>query len=121
MEISRQEYWSGLSFPTSGDLPDPGIKLWSPALQANSLLSEPPGKPILNNIMSISSENPVLRERKMKEKFTQALITPYTKLLSLSYCLLIGPMHFLLFLFHVISCILHRSLSFKKILNYFFR
>ena len=37
----RQEYWSGLSFPTPGDLPDPGIKpasLVSPALQANSLL-----------------------------------------------------------------------------------
>ena len=43
--ISRQEYWSGLSFPSPGDLPNPGVKLKSPALQADSLLSEPPGKP----------------------------------------------------------------------------
>ena len=38
--IFQQDYWSGLSFPPPGDLPDPGIKLWSPALQAES-----PGKP----------------------------------------------------------------------------
>jgi len=44
MELSKQEYWSGLLFPSPGDLPDPGIKLVSPALQANSLPSEPPGK-----------------------------------------------------------------------------
>ena len=36
MEFSRQEYWSGLSFPSPGDLQDPGIKLGSPALQADS-------------------------------------------------------------------------------------
>ena len=42
---SRQEYWRGLSFPTPGDLPHPGIEPGSPALQANSLLSEPPRKP----------------------------------------------------------------------------
>jgi len=45
MEFSRQEYWSGLPFPSPGDLPDPGIKPGSPALQADSLPSEPPGKP----------------------------------------------------------------------------
>ena len=45
MEFSRQEYWSGLSFPSPGDLPDPGIEPGSPALQADSSLSEPPGKP----------------------------------------------------------------------------
>ena len=37
MGFSRQEYWSGLPFPTPGDLPDPGIKLGSPALQDDSL------------------------------------------------------------------------------------
>ena len=47
MEFSRQEYWSGLPFPSPGDLPDPGIKPESPAFQADSLLSEPPGKPII--------------------------------------------------------------------------
>ena len=38
--FSRQEYWSGLPFPFPGDLPNPGIKPRSPALQANSLLTE---------------------------------------------------------------------------------
>jgi len=44
MEFSRQEYWSGLPFPSPGDLPDPGIEPVSPALQADALPSEPPGK-----------------------------------------------------------------------------
>ena len=44
MEFSKQEYWSGLPFPSPGDLPDPGIEPRSPALQADSLPSEPPGK-----------------------------------------------------------------------------
>ena len=43
MEFSRQEYWSGFLFPFPGDLLDPGIKLWSPAFQADTLTSEPPG------------------------------------------------------------------------------
>ena len=43
MGFSKQEYWSGLPFPSAGDLPDPGIELVSPALQADGLLSEPPG------------------------------------------------------------------------------
>jgi len=44
LEFPREEYWSGLPFPSPGDHPDPGIKPRSPALQADSLLSEPPGK-----------------------------------------------------------------------------
>ena len=47
MEFSRQEYWSGLPFPSSGDLPHPGIEPGSPTWQADSLLCEPPGKPTL--------------------------------------------------------------------------
>ena len=43
--ILQQEHWSGLPFPSPRDLPDPGMEPRSPALQANSLLSEPPGKP----------------------------------------------------------------------------
>ena len=46
MEFSRQEYWSGLPFPSSGDLPDPGIKSTSPALACKFFSTEPPGKPI---------------------------------------------------------------------------
>ena len=45
MGFSRQEYWSGLPLPSPGVLPHPGIKPGSPALQADSLLTEPPGKP----------------------------------------------------------------------------
>ena len=44
--FSRQEYWSGLPFPSPGDLPNPGIEPRSPALQADALPSEPPGKSI---------------------------------------------------------------------------
>ena len=44
MEFSSQEYWSGLPFPSPGDLPDPGIEHESPALQADSLPSETAGK-----------------------------------------------------------------------------
>ena len=44
--FSRQEYGSGLPFPSPGDLPDPGIKPGSPALQADTLLTELSGKPI---------------------------------------------------------------------------
>ena len=49
MEFSRQEYWSGLPFPSPGDLPNPGIEPGSPALQADALPSEPPGKPIVQH------------------------------------------------------------------------
>ena len=43
--FSRQEYWSGLPFPTSGDFSDPGIKFASPALEAEFFTAETPGKP----------------------------------------------------------------------------
>ena len=46
MGFFRQEYWSGLPFPPAGDLPQPGIEPRSPALQADCLWSEPPGKPV---------------------------------------------------------------------------
>ena len=45
MRFSRQEYWSGLPFPSPGDLPNPGIEPGSPALQADTLPSERPGQP----------------------------------------------------------------------------
>ena len=46
--FSRQEYQSGLPFPSPGDLPNPGIEPGSPALQADALPSEPPGKGLSN-------------------------------------------------------------------------
>ena len=45
MEFSKEEYWSELPFPSPGELPDPGIKSRSPALQGRFSPSEPPGKP----------------------------------------------------------------------------
>ena len=53
--FSRQEHWSGLPCPPPGDLPDPGIKPWSPAspaLQADSLPTNPPGNPIEESVHS---------------------------------------------------------------------
>ena len=52
--FSRQEYWSGLSCPPPGELPNPGIELRSPALQVDSLLSESPGKPKNTGMGSLS-------------------------------------------------------------------
>ena len=49
MGFFRQEYCSGLPFPSPGDLPNPGIEPGSPTLQADALLSEPPGKPKKQN------------------------------------------------------------------------
>ena len=51
MEFSRQEYWRELLFPSPGDLPDPGIKLWSSALQADSLPTELSGKPFVRLLL----------------------------------------------------------------------
>ena len=50
LEFSRQEYWSGLPFPTPGDLPDPEIEPRSPAFQSDSLPTELQGKPIYVNM-----------------------------------------------------------------------
>ena len=51
MGFSRQEYWSGLSCPSPGVLPSPGIEPRSPALQADSFTTEPPGKPEVGHIL----------------------------------------------------------------------
>ena len=61
MEFSRQEYWSGLPFPSPGDLPNPGIEPGSPSLQADTLLCESSWKP------SQSIESRLLRHREVKE------------------------------------------------------
>ena len=64
MEFSRQEYWSGLPFPSPGDLPDSGIEPGSSALQADTLLSEPPAYTYsyrVNRHLEASSPRPLLR------------------------------------------------------------
>ena len=71
--ISRQEYWSGLPFPSPGDLPDPGIEPVSPALAGGFFTTEPPGKPLVNGsstellaqrtiIISLASPKPATQE-----------------------------------------------------------
>ena len=54
MEFSRQEYWSGLLCPPPEDLLNPGIEIRFPTLQADSLPSEPPGKPMNTGVGSLS-------------------------------------------------------------------
>ena len=57
MEFSRQEYWSGLPFPSPGDLPNPGIEPRSPTLQADVLPSEPPGKPFRHTAATVAAKS----------------------------------------------------------------
>ena len=62
MGFSRQEYWSGLPFPSPGDLPNPGIKPGSPALQTDALPSEPLGEltntfQVLTNLKSTTNNS----------------------------------------------------------------
>ena len=79
MGFPRQEHWSGFPFPSPGDLPDPGIKPESPALQADSffflqadsLLSETPGKPLhpedsLSSVVQGVSTSPRVSEFNFK-------------------------------------------------------
>ena len=54
VEFSRPEYWSGKPIPSPGDLPNPGIKPRSPALQADSVPAEPQGKPKNTGVVSLS-------------------------------------------------------------------
>ena len=61
MGFSRQEHWSGLPFPSPGDLPNPGIKPGSPTLQVDSLPAEPPGKPKeCQTISKMNSTNQIM-------------------------------------------------------------
>ena len=58
MEFSRPEYWSGYPFPSPGDLLNPGTEPRSPALQADSLQSEPPGQPYEDRYIILTILNP---------------------------------------------------------------
>ena len=62
--FSRQEYWSGLPFPSPGDLPDPGIEPRFPRLQADALISAPPGKPLNTRIKDFKGG----KEARLKEE-----------------------------------------------------
>ena len=80
MGFSRQEYWSGLPFPSPGDLPDPEIKARFPVLQADSLLSEPPEKagdpkywPLIYLFLGFPSGSVVKNPPAMQETWVQSL------------------------------------------------
>ena len=82
MGFSRQEYWSGLPLPSPGDLPDPGIKPGSPALEADTLTSEPPGKPLICvREWTLTS----LKTRASKVKSETQFFTSYVKNISLNH------------------------------------
>ena len=69
MGFSEQTYWSGLPFPSVGDLPNPGTEPGSPALQADSLLSEPPGKSTEKVLYFIDKE--VWRETQRQQRINK--------------------------------------------------
>ena len=70
MGFSRQEYWSGLPFPSPGDLPNPGIEPGSPTLETDVLASEPPGKP--QKVLKQTQLKEIFRKRSLlKEVFTK--------------------------------------------------
>ena len=79
--FSRPEYWSGLPCPPPGDLPNPGIKPRSPALWANSLPTEPPGKPKNTGMGSPS----LLRGNFLIQESNQGLLHCRRNLYQLSY------------------------------------
>ena len=89
MEFSRQEYWSGLLFPSPGDLPNPGIEPRSPALPADSLMSKPPGRPIerkqsLTALWDAGRGH--ISSNKRKDSWVDALIQVADQSLSSYYC-----------------------------------
>ena len=64
---TRQKYWSGLPFPSPGDLPDSGIEPRSPTLQADALTSAPPGKPLNTRIQSL--RKPPIETQNFRSKY----------------------------------------------------
>ena len=81
MEFSGPEYWSEWPFPSPGDLPNPGIKLRSPALRADSLPAEPQGKPKNTGVGSLSLFQRIFPTQKLN----QGLLHCWQILYQLSY------------------------------------
>ena len=90
--FSRQEHWSGLPCPPPGDLPNPGIKPRSPALQVDSLLSEPPGEPKNTGVGSSS----LLQGNFPTQELNWGLLHCRQILCQLSY-----PAYIFFFLFYI--------------------
>ena len=86
MGFSGKEYWSGLPFPSPGDLPDPGIETGSPALQSDSLPPEPPAKPIV-----------VLKHRLFRPADFLIFLCSQITFLLLLLCMLFSVVHIILY------------------------
>ena len=80
MRFSRQEYWSGLLCPPPEDLPNLGTELQSPALQANSLTPEPPGKPNDSRYVSIKITSCALLNLPKSYRFTTMVTINFSQL-----------------------------------------
>ena len=94
MGFSRQEYWSGLPFPSPGDLPNPGIEPGSPTLEADALTSEPPGKPINLRVILILKMLQIFFSRNYMQQFQIKIVDRYlpswnikrSKKIDVQYC-----------------------------------
>ena len=82
MGFSKQEYWSGLPFLSPEDLPDPGVEPRSPALQADALTSEPPGKPNVGICPPIKTHLLINEGSPLEALFISSLTEPFRKQLS---------------------------------------
>ena len=82
MGFSRQQYWNGLPFPSPGDLLDPGIEPGSPALQADALLSESPGKPPSHTNKVLGKTEGKRRRRRQRMKLLDGIISSMDMSLS---------------------------------------
>ena len=85
MGFSRQEYWSGLLFPSPGDLPDPGTETRSPPLRADALPTEVSGKPRDKTGEMQSKEDTRSEERKKNHKILNILLTSPKKIFILEH------------------------------------
>ena len=87
MGFSRQEYWSGLSFPPLGDLPNPGVEpisLAYPAMVGRSFTTVPPGKPIHPSGLPLNLTPERFSDLPPKQIFSNLLISPCTQFTSVS-------------------------------------
>ena len=87
--FSRQEYWSGLPCPPSGNLPNPGTKPRSPALHAGSFPSEPPGKPMYVGVQNWTAKDLQTRgktEQKHLSDFVKSSDTKFNFINSVLTC-----------------------------------
>ena len=92
MGFPRQEYWSGLPFPSPGALPDPEIEPGSPALQADTLPSESPGKPLEtpSELLDCNRTPRALRVTALPLRYQCIVIQIYTSTLTLQVSLCLG-------------------------------